>query len=49
MKGEDSKKSEEPVGIVINGATSPIESTVFVAYVWGPAPAEPRRTTPKAA
>jgi hypothetical protein len=48
MKGENSKQSDEPVGIVINGATRPIESTVFLAYVWGP-PEEPTRNEPKAA
>ena len=48
MKGENTKRSDEPVGIVINGATQPIETTVFVAYVWGP-PAEPTQKEPKAA
>ena len=49
MKGADSKRTEEPVGIVISGPLQPIESTVFVAYVWGPAPTSPTRNEPKAA
>jgi len=49
MKGADSKRSEEPVGIVISGPLQPIESTVFVAYVWGPAPTLPTQEEPKAA
>jgi len=48
MKGE-TKRPEEPMGIVINGGARPEEGTVFVAYVWGPAPAAPTREKPKAA
>ena len=37
MKAADSKK-DEPVGIVIRGGTQPVQSSVFIAYEWGPAP-----------
>ena len=49
MKGTASKPTNEPVGIVINDHPQPIESTVFLAYVWGPAPELPTRNEPKAA
>jgi len=49
MKGTDTKRSDEPVGIVINDHPRPIESTVFLAYIWGPAPELPTRNEPKAA
>ncbi|MGH7678386.1 MAG: hypothetical protein ACRENU_07975 [Gemmatimonadaceae bacterium] len=29
----------EPVGIVISGMPVPPQTTVFSAYIWGPAPA----------
>lgn len=48
MKGTTTKKAEEPVGIVISGTQGESETTVFLAYVWGPAPASPRGE-PKAA
>ena len=38
MKGSDIKAPQEPVGIVISGLPRPPQSTVFSAYVWGPAP-----------
>ena len=38
MKGTDSKAPHEPMGIVISGLPRPPQSTVFTAYVWGPAP-----------
>ena len=49
MKGTTTKKSEEPVGIVISEPPRAIESTVFLAYVWGPAPTSPQHEEPKAA
>jgi hypothetical protein len=38
MKGTDSKAPQEPVGIVISGLPHVPQTTVFTAYVWGPAP-----------
>jgi hypothetical protein len=40
MKGTDPKASNEPMGIVISGMPHPPKTTVFTAYVWGPAPTE---------
>jgi hypothetical protein len=40
MKGEVTKPTDEPVGIVIAGMQYTPPVTVFAAYVWGPAPAE---------
>lgn len=41
MKGKKAKVSKEPIGIVIAGTPTPPMSTVFSAYVWGPAPSTP--------
>lgn len=49
MKGTTKKQAEEPVGIVISGTPPVSESTVFLAYVWGPAPNSPQHEEPKAA
>lgn len=49
MKGTDIKAPQEPVGIVISGLPRPPQSTVFSAYVWGPAPTATDETGPKAA
>lgn len=49
MKGADTKRAEEPVGIVIAGTPRPPETTVFVAYVWGLAPTTSTDDEPKAA
>lgn len=38
MKAIDPKAPTEPVGIVISGLPLPPQTTVFSAYVWGPAP-----------
>jgi hypothetical protein len=38
MKSADSKRTDEPVGIVIRGGTQPVQNTVFIAYEWSPAP-----------
>jgi hypothetical protein len=38
MKGTDTKAPPEPIGIVISGLPRPPQTTVFTAYVWGPAP-----------
>jgi hypothetical protein len=38
MKVAKSKRIEEPMGIVICGTTEPVQSTVFLAYEWSPAP-----------
>lgn len=35
-----SPAKHELVGIVISGTTTPPATTVFSAYVWGPAPAD---------
>ncbi len=48
MKAE-TKRAQEPVGIVIAGMPEAIESTVFSAYVWGPAPSKTKDNEPKAA
>jgi hypothetical protein len=48
MKGTDPKASHEPIGIVISGLPRPIQSTVFTAYVWGPAPSTSEDKDPKA-
>jgi len=45
----DSKRSQEPVGIVIAGMPEVSEATVFSAYVWGPAPSAAKDNEPKAA
>jgi hypothetical protein len=47
MKSKDTKRSQEPVGIVISGMPRVPQQTVFSAYVWGPAPAD--ETDPKTA
>jgi len=47
MKVADSKRTDEPVGIVICGTTQPVQRTVFLAYEWSPAPAS--SDEPKAA
>ena len=47
MKTKETKRSPEPVGIVISGMPRTQQPTVFSAYVWGPAPVE--ETDPKAA
>jgi hypothetical protein len=47
MKAADTKRNDEPVGIVIRGGTQPVQNTVFIAYEWSPAPAT--EETPKAA
>ena len=39
MKASEPKGSREPIGIIISGLPSAPSSTVFSAYVWGPAPA----------
>lgn len=49
MKGATTKKTEEPVGIVISGTPREPESTVFLAYEWGPAPSATPHEEPKAA
>lgn len=38
MKRTETKAPQEPMGIVISGLPRPPQSTVFTAYVWGPAP-----------
>jgi hypothetical protein len=47
MKASDPNGTREPIGIVIAGLPDVPSSTVFSAYVWGPAPAtdEPARRT----
>ena len=47
MKAKDPKGSQEPVGIVISGMPPQAKTTVFSAYVWGPAPSEtdPKKST----
>jgi hypothetical protein len=40
MKGTKSKPTQEPVGILISGFPRPPQTTVFSAYVWGPAPVD---------
>ena len=49
MKAKSTKRSEEPVGIVICGTPPEVESTVFLAYEWSPAPNSPQHEEPKAA
>jgi hypothetical protein len=49
MKGNDSKAPVEPVGIVISGFPRVPQSTVFSAYVWGPAPKTTEDKGPSAA
>jgi hypothetical protein len=48
MKGSEPKAppKQELVGIVISGTPTPPLTTVFSAYIWGPAPTEDE---PKAA
>lgn len=38
MKSKETTGSTEPVGIVISGFPRVSQTTVFTAYVWGPAP-----------
>ncbi len=38
MKGTDLKGPQEPVGIVISGMPRTPQTTVFSAFIWGPAP-----------
>jgi hypothetical protein len=47
MKANESKATskKELVGIVISGMPTPPQTTVFSAYVWGPAPVEAEPTT----
>ena len=47
MKATETKgtNKKELVGIVISGMPTPPQTTVFTAYVWGPAPAEVEGTT----
>lgn len=45
----NSKPTQEPVGIVISGFPRLPETTVFSAYVWGPAPSTSEDSEPKAA
>jgi hypothetical protein len=49
MKASDPKATQELVGIVISGTTRPPQTTVFTAYVYGPAPASSTEVEPKAA
>ena len=49
MKGIDPKVPTEPVGIVISGLPRAPQTTVFSAYVWGPAPATTEEKKPKVA
>ncbi len=49
MKGAETKKPEEPMGIVISGMPRPPQTTVFLAYEWGPAPTATTTDEPKAA
>lgn len=49
MKVTAPKATQEPVGIVISGMPSPPQTTVFSAYVWGPAPSTSDDTEPKTA
>jgi hypothetical protein len=48
MKASDPKATQELVGIVISGMPRPPQTTVFSAYVWGPAPTSPSDNEPKA-
>jgi hypothetical protein len=48
MKASDPKATQELVGIVISGMQRPPQTTVFTAYVWGPAPTTPSENEPKA-
>jgi hypothetical protein len=41
MKAKKTKLPHEPMGIVIAGTPAPPTATIFAAYVWGPAPANP--------
>lgn len=41
-KGTNKK---ELIGIVISGMQTPPQTTVFSAYIWGPAPVQPEPTT----
>jgi hypothetical protein len=49
MKRTELKVPQEPLGIVITGLPRPPQSTVFSAYVWGPAPTTPDEKAPKTA
>lgn len=44
----DQKRAQEPVGIVIAGMPEVSDTTVFSAFVWGPAP-KTKTNEPKAA
>ncbi len=48
MKGRDNKVPREPIGIVIAGLPSTPPTTVFSAYVWGPAPTTAEEPEPQA-
>lgn len=45
----DTKRAQEPMGIVIAGMPEVSETTVFSAYIWGPAPVKSKDNEPKAA
>lgn len=47
MKAKETKRTQEPVGIVISGMPRTQQPSIFSAYVWGPAPSDD--TEPKAA
>jgi hypothetical protein len=49
MKGSISKTPPEPMGIVISGPQRIPQTTVFSAYVWGPAPSTTDEQDPKKA
>jgi hypothetical protein len=44
----NAKTTQEPVGIVISGFPREPQTTVFAAYVWGPAPSSSEDNQPKA-
>jgi hypothetical protein len=44
----NAKTTQEPVGIVISGFPREPQTTVFAAYVWGPAPSSSDDNEPKA-
>lgn len=43
----DTKRAQEPVGIVIAGMPEVSDTTVFSAYIWGPAPSKTKDLEPK--
>jgi hypothetical protein len=47
MKGK-AKTPQEPMGIVISGLPRTTQTTVFSAYVWGPAPSSTEESEKKA-